>query len=117
MTDRFDKQAYALLKAFYAKPEPKNLQDDIAAWGREITRQVWQPIETAPKNGTDIDIWVPVDGGFRVADAYWRGDQNRGDWWAPNYDYDGCDGATGYAKTASHWMSLPDPPADTGEIK
>lgn len=36
MTDRFDEQAYALLKAFYAKPEPKNLQDDIAAAFRSL---------------------------------------------------------------------------------
>lgn len=39
MTDRFDEQAYALLKAFYAKPEPKNLQDDIAAALRAVTTE------------------------------------------------------------------------------
>lgn len=33
---------------------------------------VWQPIETAPKNGTAVDVWCDdPDGGFRIADAFY----------------------------------------------
>ena len=33
----------------------------------------WQPIETAPKDRTEIDLWmVDEDGkGFRIPDAFW----------------------------------------------
>src|SRR5687768_17616745 len=35
--------------------------------------QGWQQIETAPKDGTGIDLWVPVSSerGKRVPDAWW----------------------------------------------
>ena len=75
----------------------------------------WQPIETAPKDGTKIDIWcIDADGaGWREPNAYyvknqpydevvfddklgyvtWRSLGARRDgWWAPNHDYDGMDG-------------------------
>jgi hypothetical protein len=58
----------------------------------------WQPIETAPKDGTDILVydngvmfvtsWVDVDG--------WQG------WWE-----------TGRVEPPpTHWMPLPDPPTE-----
>jgi hypothetical protein len=68
----------------------------------------WRPIETAPKDGTEILLahatWV--DTGY----------------WAVNINGDGCDGWTcewvaswGYEEYAlvspSHWMPLPEPPA------
>ncbi len=74
----------------------------------------WQPIETAPKDGTRIDIWIiDQDGdGWREADAYYvsqcdyevwdydpamgrlyrKGYQERDGWFAPNHAYDGADG-------------------------
>jgi len=68
----------------------------------------WEPIETAPKDGTAVDLWV---GGERVSDCEWIN------------NYDGfCrfkdDGDCGMAwvrvdhehGTPTHWMPLPQPP-------
>jgi len=70
---------------------------------------IWQPIETAPKDGTVIDLW---DGHYkhrvvnaRWANHYWmNGVPIREKSWGSN-DRDGpfCDKPT-------HWMPLPKPP-------
>ena len=47
----------------------------IAAWNRRTPPNDWQPIETAPRNGTtEIDIWVGRwrDGSDRSEQAAWR---------------------------------------------
>ena len=78
----------------------------------------WQSIETAPKDGTKIDLWMVDEKGaaWRVTDAYWV--ENRLDelrtptpsgrwefkkvardgWFAPHYDYD-ADGFCDVPKT------------------
>ncbi len=87
----------------------------------------WQPIETAPKDGSVIDLWVTCQSDARrVPDAYWshegfqygpvRQDGKPG-WAAANMGYDGCDG---YAddpedgQRATHWMPLPPSPNKDG---
>lgn len=72
----------------------------------------WQPIETAPRDGTRIDLWMVSESGesYREANAYFvtgKSDEkivwdknetftreriHRDGWWAPNHDYDGEDG-------------------------
>ena len=67
----------------------------------------WRPIETAPRDGTRIDIWGtnPDGSGCRVANvcwgpvADWMG-RERADW--QHYHVD--------AFTPTHWMPLPSPP-------
>jgi hypothetical protein len=35
---------------------------------------VWQPIETAPSDGTTIDLWVNMgDSHYRETDCHWDG--------------------------------------------
>ena len=66
----------------------------------EATRPRWQPIETAPKNGTDVLIYAR--GSYAVAS--WDGQEWRdmGDiGWA------GMDGSDGNQPT--HWMPLTPP--------
>lgn len=77
----------------------------------------WQPIETAPKDGTVIDLWV---NGRRRACCYWD---------AFDYDEpdDECDGwrqsyaecvpglggfELGENEKPTHWMPLPNPPLE-----
>jgi hypothetical protein len=72
----------------------------------------WQPIDTAPKDGTRVDLWAKMwqvyndeFTGKRFADCYWtNGDSMSGrhaHWreldpsWRP-----------------THWMPLPEPPSD-----
>lgn len=54
---------------------------------------MWQPIKTAPKDGTEVLVYA---GGFFV--AYWNGRS-----WDDGDFYDHIDDVT-------HWMPLPDPP-------
>lgn len=65
----------------------------------------WQPIETAPRDGTRFDVWVPSgSGGYRVADLHFN---------AKGYlTRDGIQ-AKDLACWPSHWRPLPAPPNAT----
>lgn len=68
----------------------------------------WMPIETAPKDGTKVDLWRD---GERLID--WRWDEGSGGW---SFTY-GYPVATAYlTKPPTHWRLPPAPPqADGGE--
>lgn len=76
----------------------------------------WRPIDTAPKDGTVIDLWVdwPDREGGRLANAKWTDDHaSKGkigfDWIGP----DRFPLAAYVAKPkATHWMPLPSPPQE-----
>jgi hypothetical protein len=76
----------------------------------------WQPIATAPRDGTKILVWIHQWAGeiHGVANAtgneiaYWANgtsDFPGADWWV-------CAGGDGYATWCrpTHWMPLPAPP-------
>lgn len=63
----------------------------------------WQPIETAPKDGTDVLLWV-VDGARGWASLE-VGFYEHDEWFAPDYRPIEL-----YAYRATHWMPLPDAP-------
>ena len=82
----------------------------------------WHPIETAPKDGTRIDVWVlhtyldypkswlVPSSGHRVADAWWEVGQ-----WVETGQYDDTDPLEGeshhgWVASVTHWMPLPEPP-------
>jgi len=80
----------------------------------------WQPIETAPKDGTVIDIWrrhyelesprspVVIERGERIANCFWNG---KG-WYAklPSEERGAIDIEHRNGWEAILWMPLPEPP-------
>lgn len=76
----------------------------------------WRPIETAPQNGTTIDLWIRYvegEGGYRITNARW--DRESGQWqdWAPGDCGDMGWRQLDWQHLITHWMPLPEPPADT----
>lgn len=84
----------------------------------------WQPIETAPKDGTVVDLWLDYGGrgldyggrGCRKMDCKWRSSVDEGDpstygWFSyEKLDYDvGYDWSM-FSGEPTHWMPRPEPP-------
>lgn len=72
----------------------------------------WLPIETAPKDGTKIDLWARLEGTDifeRVTDCSW---QEMADW--TGAEYMGWDGLWIHRHRVftgpTHWRPLPEPP-------
>lgn len=73
----------------------------------------WQPIETAPKDGTDILVIEPLNNCYgKITNAFWEKEQNKifdghkitiEGYWAES-----CDNQLVLEPT--HWMPLPKPP-------
>lgn len=80
----------------------------------------WQPIETAPKDGTTFDAWCVARGsrGVRITDVRMRGDKSgfgfivhMRDGVAWNYlDARNRNEAIFPPWTPTHWMTIPDGP-------
>jgi hypothetical protein len=65
----------------------------------------WHPIETRPRDGSLIDVWIPETdyaSGWRVTDV--KCDE-KGRLWRGN-------GLADLARWPSHWQPLPQPPED-----
>jgi hypothetical protein len=73
----------------------------------------WQPIETAPIDGTVVDLWAKRKGTLdtyeRVADCFWG---NVTDWWGhERQDWIGLYQHQHRSyENPTHWMPLPEPP-------
>lgn len=77
-----------------------------AAWN-ESPRHQWRPIESAPKDGTLIDLWAEcwdANGKMvfrRIPNCHWYEDKNRSGW-VGLYS----------AEYPTHWMPIPEPPEE-----
>lgn len=64
----------------------------------------WQPIDTAPKDGTRVDVFSPLGLG-RTTDAYYRD----GVWWVDVFIDDYAE-PNSISPEPTHWMPLPAAP-------
>jgi hypothetical protein len=64
----------------------------------------WKPIETAPKDGTDIILFL--DG--VVIQGWWAG----AGWEVVSLFSHGCGCCSSMNEPATHWMPLPKPPEE-----
>lgn len=113
---RADNEAEKALHSLSAKFATMAAEIDLAAMLSSSptppqTGEGWQPIESAPKDGTPVDLWYPhpetaSKPGSRQPNAWWSGRA----WWADNWDYDGAAGEVGFCGEPTHWMPLPTPP-------
>jgi hypothetical protein len=77
----------------------------------------WQPIETAPKDGTEVilgwdmaSVWIVRNGWFHDGND-WRGfDLDDVGWWSYRHSVT-QEKLEGY-DTPTHWMPLPEPPKE-----
>ena len=85
-----------------------------------VALQGWQPIKSAPKDGTPVDLWC-ANSEFpnRVTDAQWR-KPTESEWFVHGGDgmktadaqwIDPCGWPMGGDESPTHWMPLPAPPA------
>jgi len=87
------------IRYLYAEPQPASVADG------------WRDIESAPKDGTEMDVWCKSaldgdDGGYRTPNAWWC----RSDMKWRRYG----DERIAWAHSPTHWQPLPPPPADRG---
>lgn len=71
----------------------------------------WQPIETAPKDGTVVDLWCrrdwnPPETHVRCVDLHW--DRYAHEWRFPDLHYYNV--LSNHKLTAEFWMNRPEPP-------
>ncbi len=91
--------------------------DILAAWPMGQKRE-WMPIESAPKDGTPIQVarWMEVFDGIWVRGwAHWETLPGVGGAWI-SHGYFEPPGELGLAHP-THWQPLPDPPSDRAESK
>ncbi len=70
----------------------------------------WQPIETAPKDGTPMLLWGIDD--CNQGPKVWLGCWSTGCWYGPAWVGYEHRSDTEYLKP-THWMKLPEPPEST----
>lgn len=77
----------------------------------------WQPIETAPKNGTEVFVYVPGESLYPTVASYKSGEYWKAEYGDEAYMEAGWYWSFGYPSDfheepvePTHWMPLPEPP-------
>ncbi|USN16365.1 hypothetical protein PLUTO_00490 [Luteibacter phage vB_LflM-Pluto] len=70
----------------------------------------WQPIDTAPKDGSFIDLWMKgPHGEYREADAHWEPYYGM---WVSEFGHSGDVPCEDKLRKAIAWMPIPDGPPE-----
>lgn len=72
----------------------------------------WRTIDSAPKDGTEMDLWVISTGGakpFRVPDCAWKTVAGKAQWVSRGER--GWEALSEAYLRPTHWQPLPAPPA------
>lgn len=79
----------------------------------------WQPIETAPRDGTTVLVYVPGESLFPTAARYDTPERFEADYGDRDYMEEGWRWSLGYpcdfheeVLQPTHWMPLPPPPGE-----
>ncbi len=73
-----------------------------------MTAREWLPIESAPRDGTVIDLWAK--GYLYEGDLYDFGRSTGFQWNKQRRRFENLGGDVLRASDCSHWMPLPEPP-------
>lgn len=85
---------------------------DIHQEQRSAEAVAWMPIESAPRDGTLIDLWLDANGekpARRVTDCFW--DKDAGHWRQKGNSFHF--GQKAFPQVLLAWMPLPPPPGTT----
>ena len=82
------------VKMFQARDAIRDLLAAVRA------REGWQPMATAPKDGTPVLLWWP----------YWANVRPLVGWWQNNGGWQSWEASDEDAKPPTHWRPLPSPP-------
>ena len=80
-------------------------QQPLALWNRRASPPAWQPIETAPKDGTGVLVFRPLAPTKRMIGIDGR---------RPN-QFDGEWANSRPGEQPTHWQPLPPPPPEAGD--
>lgn len=100
----------ALNRAGKAQKPPHSLELTLAKAALAFidSQEGWRTMDSAPKDGTYVDLWVPESGqqdGHRLADAYYH----RTDGWRSR-----SHSLINGPQVPTHWQPLPTPPKEGG---
>ena len=91
------------------RPYTADIIRRLCARIRELeAAQAWQPIETAPKDGTRVWLWL-ADEGFSATAKWRRFEDGDEDWWLLEHD------CTATIHDITHWRPLPKDAPKEGE--
>jgi hypothetical protein len=75
--------------------EVAQLRGNLSLAEEGLANYQWQPIETAPRDGTPVDLWHKV--GARIPETWWDAE-------------DCCWSCAMDDSEFTHWMPMPHPP-------
>jgi len=101
--------AYRALLA--ASPSPPDHIGEANEMVPSPPAETWRPIETAPRDGTRVDLFGRsaglTAGPWRITDCWF----SIGKWWRDDFEH-GDDQSRSQVHRPTHWMPLPTPPKD-----